>query len=68
MRQQEVCGRQTRAKGTMQEAFGILSGDRRIEREDLVPPAEGADHDEFGIEHRKGDEGVIDLGNAINKK
>jgi hypothetical protein len=36
----------------MQEAFGILSGDRRIEREDLVPPAEGADHDEFGIEHR----------------
>jgi hypothetical protein len=68
MRQQEVCGRPTRAKGTMQEALGILSGGRRVEREDLVPRAEGADQEEFGIEHRYGDEVVTDLGNAINKK
>ena len=67
MRQQDVYGRSTRAKGTMQEALGILSGDRRKEREDLVPPAEGSDQEELGIEHRKGDEGVTDLGNAINK-
>ncbi len=68
MRQQEVRGRPTRAKGTMQEALGILSGDRKLEREDLVPRAEGAYQEEFGIEHRYGDEVVTDLGNAINKK
>ena len=66
MRQQEVYGRPTRAKGTMQEALGILSGDRRMEREDLVPRAEDADQ-EFGIEHRKGDESAIYLGNSIRK-
>jgi hypothetical protein len=49
-------------------ALGILSGGRRVEREDLVPRAEGADQEEFGIEHRYGDEVVTDLGNAINKK
>jgi hypothetical protein len=42
----------------MQEALGILSGDRRMERGDLVPRAEGADQEEFGIEPRKGDEAV----------
>jgi hypothetical protein len=68
MRQQEVCGRQTRAKGTMQEALGILSRDRRMDREDLVPRVGGADQEEFSIEHRKGDDGVTDPGNAINKK
>lgn len=68
MRQQEVCGRPTRAKGTMQEALGILSGGRGVDREDLVPRAEGADQEEFGIEHRHGDEGVTDLGSAISEK
>jgi uncharacterized protein YjbJ (UPF0337 family) len=59
MRQQEVFGtQQTRAKGTMQEALGFLSGDRRMDREDLVPLAEGANQEEFGIEPRKGDEAV----------
>jgi hypothetical protein len=52
----------------MQEALGILSGDRRMERKDLVPRAEGADQEEFGIEHRKDDEGVTDLGRLLNKK
>ena len=68
MRQQDVGGRPTRAKGTMQEALGILSGGRGMEREDLVPRAEGADQEAFGIENRKGDEGVTDLGSAMNKK
>ena len=52
----------------MQEALGILSGDRKLEREDLVPRAEGAYQQEFGIEHRHGDEAVTDLGNAMIKK
>lgn len=68
MRRQEVNGGSTRARGTMQEALGILSGDRNLEREDPGPRAEGAYQEEFGIEHRYGDEVVTDLGNAINKK
>jgi uncharacterized protein YjbJ (UPF0337 family) len=68
MRQEQGRGRPTRAKGTMQEALGILSGDRKLEREDLVRRAEGSDQEEFGVEHGYGDEVVTDLGNAINKE
>ena len=62
MRQQEVRGRATRAKGTMQEALGVLTDDRSMERQDLVTRAVGADQEEFGIEHHNGDEVVADKG------
>jgi hypothetical protein len=42
----------------MQEALGFLSGDGRMDREDLVPLAEGASLEQLAIEHRNGDEAV----------
>ncbi len=51
----------------MQEALGILSGDRRMVQEDLVPRTEGADQEEFGVRLRMGDEGVTDLAIALDK-
>lgn len=66
MGQPEFSGRPTRAKGTMQEALKVLSGDR-TERDDLVPRAERAVR-RSASNTANGGEFVTDLGNAINEK
>lgn len=67
MRQQEVTGKVKKAKGRVKEAVGILSGDRKMEREGSAQRAEGAVEEGLGKARRKVGEVLTNLGNAIKK-
>ena len=65
MRQQEVGGKVKKAKGKVKEAVGILSGNRKMEREGSVQRAEGAVEEGLGKARRKVGELLTNLGKSI---
>ena len=65
MRQQEVGGRVKKTKGKMKEAVGILTGDKKMEREGSAQRAEGTIEEGLGKARRKVGEVLTNLGNAI---
>jgi uncharacterized protein YjbJ (UPF0337 family) len=67
MRQQEVGGKVKKTKGKMKEAVGILSGNKKMEREGSLQRAEGAVEEGFGKARRKVAEVLTNLGNAVKK-
>lgn len=67
MRQQEVGGKVKKAKGSVKEAVGILSGDKKMEREGSLERAEGAIEEGLGKARRKVGEVLTNLGNAVKK-
>lgn len=67
MRQQEVRGKVKKAKGKVKEAVGILSGDKKMEREGSLERAAGAVQEGLGGARRKVGEVLTNLGNTIKK-
>ena len=67
MRQQEFGGKVKKVKGSVKEAVGILSGDRKLEREGSLQRAEGAIEEGVGKARRKVGEALTNLGNAVKK-
>jgi uncharacterized protein YjbJ (UPF0337 family) len=67
MRQQEVGGKVKKAKGKVKEAVGILTGDRKMEREGSLQRAQGAVEEGLGKARRKVGEVLTNLGNTIRK-
>jgi uncharacterized protein YjbJ (UPF0337 family) len=67
MGQQEVRGKVKKAKGKVKEAVGILSGDKKMEREGTLKRAEGAIEEGLGKARRKVGEVLTNLGNAVKK-
>jgi uncharacterized protein YjbJ (UPF0337 family) len=67
MRQQEVTGKVKKSKGTVKEAVGILSGNKKMEREGSFQRAEGAVEEGFGKARRKVGQVLTNLGNAVKK-
>jgi len=67
MRQQEVSGKTKRVKGKVKEAVGILSGNKKMEREGSLQRAEGAVQEGLGVARRKVGDVLSSLGNAIKK-
>jgi uncharacterized protein YjbJ (UPF0337 family) len=67
MRQQEIGGKVKKVKGSVKEAVGILSGDRKLEREGSVQRAEGAIEEGVGKARRKVGEVLKNLGKSIQK-
>jgi uncharacterized protein YjbJ (UPF0337 family) len=67
MRQHEVRGKVKKAKGKVKEAVGILSGDKKMEREGSFQRAAGAVEEGLGTARRKVGEVLTNLGNAIKK-
>ena len=67
MRQQEIGGKVKKVKGSVKEAVGILSGDRKMEREGSLQRAEGAIEEGLGKARRKVGEALTNLGNAVKK-
>ena len=67
MRQQEVRGKATKVKGKVKEAVGILTGDKKKEREGSLQRAEGTVQEGLGAARRKVGEVLTNLGNAIKK-
>lgn len=67
MRQQEVGGKVKKVKGSVKEAVGILSGDRKLEREGSLQRTEGAIEEGLGKARRKVGEALTNLGNAVRK-
>jgi uncharacterized protein YjbJ (UPF0337 family) len=68
MGQQEVGGKVKKTKGKMKEAVGILSGNKKMEREGSFQRAEGAVQEGLGQARRKVGEVLTNLGKAVNKK
>jgi uncharacterized protein YjbJ (UPF0337 family) len=68
MGQQEVGGKVKKTKGKMKEAVGILSGNKKMEREGSFQRAEGAVQEGLGQARRKVGEVLTNVGKAINKK
>ncbi|MGE5715500.1 MAG: CsbD family protein [Acidobacteriota bacterium] len=67
MRQHEVRGKVKKAKGRVKEAVGILSGDKKMEREGSLQRALGAVEEGFGTARRKVGEVLTNLGNTVKK-
>jgi uncharacterized protein YjbJ (UPF0337 family) len=67
MRQQEVGGKVKKVKGSVKEAVGILSGDKKMEREGSLERAEGAIEEGLGKARRTVGEVLTNLGKAIKK-
>lgn len=67
MRQQETRGKVKKAKGKVKEAVGILSGDKKMEREGSFERAAGAVEEGLGTARRKAGEVLTNLGDAIKK-
>ncbi|HEY3351260.1 MAG TPA: CsbD family protein [Thermoanaerobaculia bacterium] len=67
MRPQEGSGKVKKVKGSVKEAVGILSGDRKLEREGSLQRAEGSIEEGLGKARRKVGEALTNLGNAIKK-
>jgi uncharacterized protein YjbJ (UPF0337 family) len=63
----EVGGRVKKAKGKVKEAVGILSGDRKMEREGSLQRAEGTVEEGLGKARRKVGDILTNLGKAISK-
>ena len=67
MKRMEVGGRVKKAKGKVKEAVGILSGDRKMEREGSLQRAEGTVEEGLGKARRKVGDILTNLGKAISK-
>lgn len=67
MRQQEVAGKVKKTKGKVKEAVGILTSNKKMEREGSLQRAGGAIEEGLGKARRKVGEVLTDLGNAIRK-
>ncbi len=67
MRQQEVRGKVKKTKGRVKEAVGILSGDKKLEREGSLERAQGAVEEGLGKARRKVGEVLTNLGKAIGR-
>jgi uncharacterized protein YjbJ (UPF0337 family) len=67
MGQQEVGGKVKKTKGKMREAVGILSGNKKMEREGSLQRAEGAVQEGLGQARRKVGEVLTNLGKAVKK-
>jgi len=67
MGQQEVGGKVKKTKGKMKEAVGILSGNKKMEREGSLQRAEGAVQEGLGQARRKVGEVLTNLGKAVKK-
>ncbi|KAA0256431.1 CsbD family protein [Acidobacteria bacterium ACD] len=66
MSRQEVRGKVRKAKGKVKEAVGILSGDKKPEREGALERAGGAVQEGLGAARRKVGEVLTDIGKAIS--
>ncbi len=67
MKQQELHGKVKKTKGKVKEAVGILSGDKKMEREGTLQRVEGAVQEGIGAARHKVGEVLTNLGNAIKK-
>jgi uncharacterized protein YjbJ (UPF0337 family) len=67
MKQQEVHGKVKKAEGKVKETVGILTGDKKMEREGSLQRAEGAVQEGLGKTGRKVSEAMTNLGNAIKE-
>ena len=56
-----------KAKGSVKEAVGIITGDRKMEREGSLQRAQGAVEEGLGKARRAVGEALTNLGNAIRK-
>jgi len=65
MKNQEARGKVTKLKGRLKEAAGILSGDRKLEKEGSSQRIEGAIQEGLGTARRKVGQLVGDLGKKI---
>ena len=67
MKQQEVHGKVKKAEGKVKETVGILTGDKKMEREGSLQRAEGAVQEGLGKTGRKVGEAMTNLGNTIKE-
>jgi uncharacterized protein YjbJ (UPF0337 family) len=67
MATQETKGKVEKLKGRVKEATGILTGDRKLEREGTRQRASGAVQERVGKARRKSGELVEDVAKAIKK-
>lgn len=65
MRQQEIAGKVKKSKGKVKEAVGILSGNKKLEREGSAQRAAGAVEESLGKARRKVGEVLTNLGKSI---
>jgi uncharacterized protein YjbJ (UPF0337 family) len=65
MNKDEMEGKWEKAKGTVKEKAGEVTGDRDMEAEGAAQRAEGEAKDAFGKARRKAGEAVEDLGDKI---
>lgn len=64
---QESRGRLTKLKGRVKEAAGVLTGDRKLERQGAQERAAGAAQESVGKARRKVGELVTGIGKAIKR-
>ena len=67
MKKQEVHGRVKKVKGKAKETVGILTGNKKMEREGSLQRAAGAVQEGFGKAGRMVGDAVTGLGNAIKR-
>ncbi|MEO8586184.1 MAG: CsbD family protein [Acidobacteriota bacterium] len=67
MKQQEVDGKVKKVQGKIKESVGILTGNKKMEREGSVQRATGAVEEGLAKAGRKVGEALTNLGNAIKK-
>lgn len=65
MQKQEVRGKVKKAKGKVKEAVGILSGNKKLEREGSLERVGGAVQEGLGKARRKVGEVLTDIGKAV---
>jgi uncharacterized protein YjbJ (UPF0337 family) len=65
MNKDELEGKWEKAKGTVKDKAGEVTGDRELEAEGEAQKAAGDVQDEFGRARRKAGEAVEDLGDKI---
>ncbi|MFN7987347.1 MAG: CsbD family protein [Thermoanaerobaculia bacterium] len=66
MRKQEIRGKVKKTQGKVKEAVGILSGNKKLEREGSVQRTEGALQEGLGKARRKVGEMLTNLGKAVS--
>ena len=67
MRSHEIHGKAKKAKGQVNEAVGILAGDKKMEHEGALQRAEGAVQEGLGKARAKVGEVITEIGHAISK-
>jgi uncharacterized protein YjbJ (UPF0337 family) len=67
MTRQEVRGKVKKVKGKAKETVGILTGNRKLEREGSLQSVAGEIQEGLGRLGRKVGDAVTNLGNAIKK-